>query len=182
VKIIPALKKELTNQQEKLFHQLKNAWQQTVQFTTEDVAKGKRTANTITIRVLDHPAADEEASKEKITELLQALNHTELLDDLLVPFVAKLKTDFISVLFKKSCIFDATLETLTLTYSSKVAERESGLEPAVIFTQLRQLVHFLQERLNVELSSGEEMETFLQRLGRSLANWLCDSLIRYSVV
>ena len=173
IKIIPALNKELISQQEKLFHQLKTTWQQVVLFSSQDVSKGKKTTNSITIRGVSQPGE----SKERISELLQALNHMELLDDLLVPFVAQLKTNFISVFFSQSCRCEVTAETLTLTFS-KLPEPESGLQPAVVFTKLKELVAFLQERLDVPLSGAEGAETLLQRLSASLSTWLCDTLIR----
>jgi hypothetical protein len=57
-------------------------------------------------------------------------------------------------------------------------EPDTGLEPAAVFTHVKQLVHFLRQRLDVPLSGAEGAETFLRRLGASLDAWLCDSLIR----
>ena len=89
IKIIPALNKELISQQEKLFHQLKTTWQQVVLFSSQDVSKGKKTTNSITIRGVSQPGE----SKERISELLQALNHMELLDAL---FANKLSQELLT--------------------------------------------------------------------------------------
>ena len=184
IKIIPALKKELVRQQEKLLHQLRTIWHQTIIFTIDDSDKGARKTriNSLTIRVTSD---NKERPKESITELVQALANCQLLDDLLGPFVSHLKSHFITVLVNHSCSVDATPETLTVTYNSQPAGPSSNarLQPGEVFTRLRHLVLFLEERLDVPLSNTvqeqEEPERLLQRLGASLSGWLCDTLIRY---
>jgi hypothetical protein len=176
IKIIPALKKELASQQEKLCHQLKTTWHKTILFSTEEDAKGKKTTHSIIVR--DESSSDEDKkAKETMTELLQALSYIGLLDDMLVPFVGQLKSNFLAVFWSsRRCALHITPESFSLTVSR---EPDTGLEPAAVFTHVKQLVHFLRQRLDVPLSGAEGAETFLRRLGASLDAWLCDSLIRY---
>ncbi len=177
IKIIPALKKELASQQEKLCHQLKTTWHKTILFSTEDDAKGKKTTHSIIVR--DESSSDEDKKpKEKMTELLQALSHIGLLDDMLVPFVGQLKSNFLALFWSRCCALHITPESFSLTVS-RGPDTDTGLEPAAVFTHVKQLVHFLRQRLDVPLSVAEGAETFLRRLGASLDAWLCDSLIRY---
>jgi hypothetical protein len=175
IKIIPALKKELASQQEKLCHQLKTTWHKTILFSTEDDAKGKKTTHSIIVR--DDSSSDEDKKpKETMTELLQALSHIGLLDDMLVPFAGQLKSNFLALFWSRRCALHITPESFSITVSR---EPDTGLEPAAVFTHVKQLVHFLRQRLDVPLSGADGAEAFLRRLGASLDAWLCDSLIRY---
>jgi hypothetical protein len=140
------------------------------------VAKGKKTTNSIAIRDENQSPYDEKF-KERVNDLLQALNHIELLDDLLTPFVSQLKTNFISVFFNKNCVVSLEQDSFTVTFS-KVPERQVGLAPALVFNHIKQFVTFVRLRLDGPLSSVEGGETFLNRLGSSISAWLCDSLIR----
>jgi hypothetical protein len=178
IKIIPALKKELASQQEKLCHQLKTTWHKTIFFSTEEDAKGKKTTHSIIVRDESSSEGDKK-TKETMTELLQALSHIGLLDDMLVPFVGQLKSNFLAVFWSsRRCALHITPESFSLTVSREL-DTDTGLEPAAVFTHVKQLVHFLRQRLDVPLSGAEGAETFLRRLGASLDAWLCDSLIRY---
>jgi len=170
VYILPAIKKELMVQQEKLQDQICNTWSDSVTFSQVQVKDQGETHHTLKVNFFT-PTGDYDTGK--VSELVQAMHFCEILEDKLADLGQQLKQQFLIPILTRPCTLTVDPSSVTLVHSS----RPSDSLPATqnVFRNIKDMFAFLCGCFPVSL---EDDTTLLGNLGKLIASDLCDLLVR----
>jgi len=172
VYILPAIKKELMIQQEKLQDQICNTWSNNVTFSQQQVKNALgETHHTLKVNFFT-PSGDYDTGK--VTELVQAMDFCEILEDKLADLGQQLKQHFLVPILTRPCSLRVDPSSVTLIHSSTTTP-DSLPATQNVFRNIKDMFAFLCGSLGVSLEDGS---TLLTSLGKLIASDLCDMLVR----
>jgi len=160
IKILPAVKLELIRLQQRLADTLCRQWKENVLISADGEGGG----------ILQVKFVQGQDTENVLRELVEALHHTDLLQDQLVKLVSGLKTNFLEPIMTSECKTTFEPGKLQLKVLSK-----KTLETIQVFDLLRGLFTFLCTFLDVKLVGDSSLVGEMSPL---LCPWLCDQLVR----
>ena len=168
IKILPAIKKEVVTQKNKLTLNLKEKWNNSVSVKIREDDKNKKKIFSLMLKSeQDRPFAD------TLGDLVQALAATESIENITQSFVQHLKNDFLTTIICKKVFVDTSSSFFTISVD-KIDSRPS--DPFQVLECLKFLFSFLATNFSVPV--GENKGTFLQRIGGHLSSWFCQTVIQ----
>ena len=157
IKILPAIKLELIRQQQSLAETLCRQWKDNVLLSGETGGGGG-----LHIKFVNE-------GEGVVSELVEALHHSDLLQEQLMKLVAGLKTNFLEPIMSSNC--EMTIEPKKLQV--KVVSKKTP-KTIQVFDQLRDLIKFFCAFLDVPLGDS----SLVGEMSPLLCSWLCDRLVR----
>lgn len=167
IRIFPAIKNELISQKIQLSQRLKEKWHTIVKIEMKENTKDKKKIHSLFINA----TADKQRSE--FVDVVEALQATDTLEDILEPFVKSLKNDFLDPLIKGLCLVEASGATLKLTGTFN--PEKPGLTPLDRMDRLMMFFAFVLKHLSVQLPVATSLQ---QNIGEKLSSWFCNAMIK----
>ena len=112
---------------------------------------------------------------EHVTDLVKALYATDILDDVIAPFIQSLDNVFINVIVTTPTVVKKTDSELSV---SLTRQTDKKCDPMDVFENLRTFFLFLSNNLSAPLHTEETAETLIQRIGSKLSSSFCQTVIK----
>ena len=168
VKILPAIKKEVASQKNKLTLKLKEKWNESVSVKINDNVKNKKKTLNLSLKNgHERPFVDE------IGDLIQALHATDSLENITHSFLQHIKNDFLPAIIFNSIELDVNHGLFTISLENGDGPRSS---PVMVLNSLKLFISFLATNFNVPV--GKEKGTFLEKIGSLLSPWFTHTVIQ----
>jgi len=170
IKIFPAIKKELVDQKLKLTTKLKDKWHSTVIIEKKENSKTKAESFKLAFNL------NGDRAHEDFKDLAQALNATDILEDVLQPFVKTLKTDFLQNIITGRGNVDVKNDSVLVTISHPA--EVCNINSIDVMQTLMHFFAFLFKHCNVGLCLEEPQVLLQEMIGEKLCNWFCNAMIK----
>lgn len=176
LKIFPSIKKELAFQKLQLTKKLKDKWQNMVKIDVKENSKDRTRSTSLIVNVGLN-------TRPEFQDLIQALHATDILHDVLEPFMKSLRLEFFEALIKGVARADGnpdnTFKIKLPLNSPSTIEKSQG--PLDVIQNLMIFFAFLFKQFSIPLAEnveGENEVSLQEVFGEKLSTWFCNAMIK----